>query len=377
MANPMQCKLIIVCGSFKPNNAPTNRLISFLRGLDEMGVKTVMTFLYPNEKKDKMDSKGFSNIHFTYLWKDGRHNNKVVKYLRSFVAAWRYSCTLEKGSKVLLFGGSEYLPFFTRRKDLSVYQERTEHYNIAKLKPRFLQKKYLKSVRSLQGLFVISTTLREAYLQIGAKNVVIVNMTVDANRFACIEKQKVEHPYVAYCGSASNNKDGVDDLVKAFSFVHERYPKMRLFIIGKAPSKTDESGNVALVHQLGLDEVVVFTGVVPSEQMPQILMNARIVALARPDSLQARCGFPTKLGEYLLSGNPVVVTRVGDIPLFLENGKTALLSNQRDPKDFAEKLLWALDHEKESEAIGQAGREVALLHFNYKNETEKIVKTIF
>ena len=85
----------------------------------------------------------------------------------------------------------------------------------------------------------------------------------------------------------------------------------------------------------------------------------------------------TKLGEYLLSGNPVVVTRVGDIPLFLEDGTTALLSNQRDPQDFAEKILWALTHEKESEAIGQAGREVALHHFNYKTEIGKIVNTLF
>ena len=368
---------IIIYPSYKPNQAPTNRLISFLRGLDELGVETVVTFIYPNEKKDRINPKGFSNVHFTYLWKEGRRDNKVVKYLRSFIAAWRYSCKLEKDAKVLLFGGGEYLPFFTRRKNLSVYQERTEHYNIAKLKPRFLQKRYLKSVRGLQGLFVISTALREAFLQIGAKNVVVVNMIVDANRFAGIEKQAVEHPYIAYCGSASNNKDGVDDLIKAFALVHERYPKMRLFIIGKAPSKSDESGNIGLVHQLGLDDVVVFTGIVPSEQMPQMLVNAKIVALARPDSLQARCGFPTKLGEYLLSGNPVVVTRVGDIPLFLEDRKTALLSNQRDPKDFAEKLLWALDHEKEAEAIGQAGREVALHHFNYKTETEKIVNTIF
>lgn len=373
----MQRKLTIIYGSYKPNIAPTNRFISFLRGLDELGVETMVAFIYPNEQKDRMDSKGLSNIHFTYLWKDERHDNKVVKYLRSFVAAWRYSCALEKGTKVLLFGGSEYLPFFTRRKDLSVYQERTEHYNVAKLKPWFLQKRYLKSVCSLQGLFVISTALRDAFLQIGAKNVVVVNMTVDAKRFVGIEKQEVEYPYIAYCGSASNNKDGVDDLIKAFALVHERYPKMRLFIIGKAPSKTDESGNIGLVHQLGLDNVVVFTGIVPSEQMPQMLVNAKIVALARPDSLQARCGFPTKLGEYLLSGNPVVVTRVGDIPLFLEDGKTALLSNRRDPKNFAEKLLWVLDHEKEAETIGQAGREVALRHFNYKTETEKIVNTIF
>ena len=119
-----------------------------------------------------------------------------------------------------------------------------------------------------------------------------------------------------------------------------------------------------------------FKGVIPAEQMPQMLKNACVLVLARPDSLQAQCGFPTKLGEYLLTGNPVVVTRVGDIPLFLENQKTALLAEQRNPGDFAEKVLWAIEHPKEAELIGLAGREVALKEFNYRTETKKILNII-
>ena len=99
--------------------------------------------------------------------------------------------------------------------------------------------------------------------------------------------------------------------------------------------------------------------------------------MARPDSLQARCGFATKLGEYLLTGNPVVITKVGDFPLFLEDKVSARLAEQRNPEDFAEKMMWVLEHPKESEVMGQAGKQVALQHFNYKTETEKIVNTIF
>ena len=48
-----------------------------------------------------------------------------------------------------------------------------------------------------------------------------------------------------------------------------------------------------------------------------------MLVLARPDNIQAKGGFPTKLGEYLATGNPVVVTKVGEIPNYLIDGVNA------------------------------------------------------
>ncbi len=370
-------KLTVIYACYKPNTAPTNRLLSFLKGFDELGIETEVVFLYPSVNGDRLDTSKYKNLAANHLWENSCSRNKLVKYIYSFILASRYSKTLAPHSRVLLVGSSEYLPFFTSRDDIIVYQERTEHYDVAKMRPSFLQKKYLKAIPKLRGLFVITTSLKEAFQDIGVKDVTVINMTVDANRFLGIEKKESEDKYIAYCGSASNNKDGVDDLIKAFAIVHRSFPDIKLYIMGKAPSKEDSTGNMALVNSLGLTSSVVFTGMIPAAQMPKMLVNAQLLALARPDSLQAKYGFPTKLGEYLLSGNPVVVTRVGDIPLFLEDGISALLSKQRDPQDFAEKILWALRNENEAKAIGQAGREVALRNFNYEIEANKIVKKIF
>ncbi|MCS2815132.1 glycosyltransferase [Bacteroides ovatus] len=200
-------------------------------------------------------------------------------------------------------------------------------------------------------------------------------MTVDNNRFIGLKKQ-TSKKYIAYCGTASNNKDGVDELIKSFAIVHKSYPDVKLYIIGKTPDKDDVSGNLKLIENLGVKNSVVFTGIVSAAEMPQILKNATVLALDRPDSLQAQCGFPTKLGEYLLTENPVVVTKVGDIPLFLKDGETALLAEERNPYEFSSKLLWALDHPAEAIEIGKAGAQVAMREFNYLNETKKIIKAI-
>lgn len=200
-------------------------------------------------------------------------------------------------------------------------------------------------------------------------------MTVDSNRFKGLKRQPSDK-YIAYCGTASNNKDGVNELIKAFAIVNKKHPEVKLYIIGNTPDKNDVSGNLKLIAELDIKDSINFTGVVPAKQIPQVLKNATVLALDRPDSLQAQCGFPTKLGEYLLTENPVVVTKVGDIPLFLKDGETALLAEERNPQEFASKLIWALEHNEEAAKIGKAGALVALRQFNYLSETKKIVDEI-
>ena len=181
---------------------------------------------------------------------------------------------------------------------------------------------------------------------------------------------------VAYCGTADNNKDGVDILIKAFAKVLKVHPEVKLYVIGKTPSKNEAFENHRLVESLGIEEKVVMTGVVPAEKMPSLLKNATILALARPKNKQADYGFPTKLGEYLLTANPIVVTSVGDIPRFLHDGENAYMSSPGDVNSFAEKLLYALDHPEESRMIGTRGRDTALMSFDSYKETKKLIDII-
>ena len=106
------------------------------------------------------------------------------------------------------------------------------------------------------------------------------------------------------------------------------------------------------------------------------LKNAEILALARPDNVQAAYGFPTKLGEYLLTGNPVVVTRVGELDNFLVDRESCLFANPNSAEDFADKLLWLLAHPDEGKQIGKKGKRVAELNFNSRIEAQKIIRVL-
>jgi len=74
------------------------------------------------------------------------------------------------------------------------------------------------------------------------------------------------------------------------------------------------------------------------------LLFAKILALARPKSKVADAGFPSKLTEYLSTGNPVVVTRVGEIPYYLKDNVHAFLTEPDSVNSFAERwiMCWTI-----------------------------------
>lgn len=367
--------LYIVYNSYQPNTAPTNRLLSFLRGFSELGTQVEVVFLEPDSNYSKV-TEHLPNIYFNYMWDRLRIKNRFIEKLAGFYWGWKFSKNLKAGDKVILLTAGRVFFNLINRKDVKLYHERTEHPDIYMIKG-FDIKKYKARIKDLDGMFVISTALKGYFSSLGLakEKIEIVNMTVDSNRFINLRKEPSEK-YIAYCGTAFNNKDGVDELIKSFAIVHKVHPEVKLYIIGKTPDPKDVSGNLKLMETLGLKDSIVFTGIVSAADMPQILKNATILTLDRPDSLQAQCGFPTKLGEYLLTENPVVVTKVGDIPLFLKDGETAILAEERNQEDFSSKLIWALEHPVESVKIGKAGAQVAMREFNYLTETKEFIKAI-
>ena len=364
--------------SLSPNTASGNRFLAFLRGFDDLDVTGTAVLLNPSETYYRINEV-YQSIRIKYLWKQWPFAKKLLQRLSRPIAWRRFLSQLKDGDAILCFGSSSYVAEMVGKHGVKVYHERTEHPDVLKLPSSQLQERYLVACKKLDGLFVISTALKDYFVSIGipSDKVFIINMTVDSHRFDGLQKTIGAPKYIAYCGTADNNKDGIDELIKAFALFCNGHDDVKLYIIGETPSSSDRAGNLRLIEDLGLKDKVVFTGIISAKQMPQVLKDALVLALDRPDSLQAQNGFPTKLGEYLLSENPVVVTKVGDIPLFLKDGESALLSSPRNIEEFASKLCWAIDHPNEAAIIGKNGRDVALREFNYKTESQKVIDVIY
>lgn len=362
-------ELYIFLQGYSSSNAASNRTHAMVKAFvdNNISVKIISVGIAETE------FPCCQGVDFTELrtWK--KHIKRADYYFQYYLSCHKlkqYVKTIPQGAVVLLLGCRDYLHLFTHRKDLRLYQEVTEHHTVVRT---FRAERYLRDCKYLQGIFVISSSLRHFYQGIGIPDnrVHIINMFADESRFSGLKKEPISKPYIAYCGNMSNTKDGVDILLKAYSKIANK-TDLNLWLIGHYNGFMDD-----FIKKNQLEGRVFFTGLIDYRRVPQLLVNATVLALARPESVQAANGFPTKLGEYLLTGNPVVITRVGDIPLFLEHKKTALLSESRDLESFAENLLWVANHPLESQTIGGKGKGVARKSFNYRTETKKMVDVMF
>jgi len=128
-----------------------------------------------------------------------------------------------------------------------------------------------------------------------------------------------------------------------------------------------------MVENLGITKYVHFEGLVAREVITEKVLNARLLVLPRPDSLQAQNGFPTKLGEYLASENPTLVTSVGEIPDYLTDGKNSFIATPGDIVSLEEKLLEIVENYNVAIEVGKNGRKAAETYFNNINQTKNIL----
>ena len=367
--------------NYYPNSASSNRMLAYMEAWSKLDVEVTMVIMLPDRKYSRVDVS-YSNIRIIYLWDRLPVHNYLIQNILLGYYIYSFIKRLKTGDSIFLYGQAFLMDkLLNSRKTIHVYQERTEHPLI--VHPghwpyKVSIKTYLRDCTKLDGMFVISSPLQKFFEESGLKKgtVYVVNMIVDPRRFEGVRKSDKNKKYIAYCGNASNNKDGVDQLIKAFALISPKYQDIYLYVIGKAPDSNEENNNAHLAEELGVGDKVIFTGMVKADDMPQLLTDADILALDRPDSLQAQNGFPTKLGEYLITGNPVVVTSVGDIPLFLKDGVSAMIAEPSNPEQFAAKLEWLLNNRDDACKIGEQGKRVALKFFNSDTEAKKIVDVI-
>lgn len=357
-----------------------NRALSYFASLDSKEICVDVIFFMPDKQCSKI-SNSYNHVKVHYLWNWFPTTNKYLKYIPYIINIIRFRFSLRSGDIVYMYNLNDIKHFFVGIKNVKSFHESTECPEVS-LMPNVLHKctveEHIKICKKMDGLFVISQALKQYYITRGIdeSKVHVINMTVDVSRFNNIFKEYVEEPYVAYCGKVNNNKDGVDHLIKAFSMVHKKIPKLKLIIVGDIPQDISKDSNMLLIENLGLRDSIILTGKIASEKIPQIMANATALLLDRPNNKQAKYGFPTKLGEYLLSANPVVVTAVGDIPLFLEDKNNALISEPENSRMFADKIIWIIEHPEESAQIGERGKETAMQNFNSDIEVVKLISII-
>jgi len=387
--------LFISSGQYPSGGASSNRHLSYARGLVELGHSVHFLLLSPQDSAyDKENIITYNGISLESLipGKD-QHRSRIQKLFQLYQVIRktnerirRLHATGKIDALILLETRIWFLePFIRtgRQLGIKIFHERTEYpfaWGRGSLTGKLNQWLYLQhTLQKFDGIYVINKALYRYFeKETGGKiKMEIILMTVEPDRFSDHQVPSgYDFDYIAYCGMLYGDKDGVPILIEAFGLIAKKWPGLNLLLIGDHSDPDRSNPLKQLVTENHLDDRVIFTGKISRNDMPALLGNAKILALARPANKQAEGGFPTKLGEYLATGNPVVITRVGEIPDFLTDGRNAFIAEPDSPGSFAEKLDEALSDYQRAQTIGKEGQKLTYSEFNYKVQAEKLERFI-
>jgi glycosyltransferase involved in cell wall biosynthesis len=169
-------------------------------------------------------------------------------------------------------------------------------------------------------------------------------------------------PVVLYTGTFEAYQ-GLDLLYAAAARVRAARPDVRFLVVGGQPDQVEAAR--AQARAAGAEDVVVFTGQRPSEEIPAFLDAATVLASPRSRGTNT----PLKIYQYLRAGRPIVATRLLTHTQVLDDAVAVL--TEATPEAYAAGILRAVEDPAEADAIGRRARELADTKYSYEAYLER------
>ncbi|MBN1183557.1 MAG: glycosyltransferase [Bacteroidales bacterium] len=390
MIKPVIKKVIIITiESFPHGMAGTNRIISLGKGFIANGldVQILSTYKFGDPKDKSINPKSgvYEGVKYTNIYNSTiKSRFKIIRVInkisKSFLVFYYCLKNLRKETLVIYYSHESFpalaVKVVAKIRNTLFYKEETEHPLIRIRDERLNKYIFLKfHYKIFDGLFVISDGLNKYFKEElkYKRSLFIVPMIVDVDRFS--EDVRIDSNCIVFSGELNDQKEGTDMLIRAFSRINKKHPDYTLNLYGKANNQNQEIYYKAMIADLGLEKSVIMHGYKSRDEMTEIFLKAGILVFTRPSSLQATYGFSTKLGEYLASGKPVLVTRVGEIEKYLKDRINAFICDPND-ESIVIKLMEIIEDNDFAIRVGKEGRKCALEHFNNKVETKRVLTHI-
>lgn len=339
--------------------ASVSRVVNYAKGLKYDGINTevIMPFIFVNDKESFFFSRDgvFQGVYYHYLTYLDNHPKKIFSKPKAYT--WYVFNKIKATLLMLIF-------LFQNRKTnctyliyehsiiwtfliclLSSKKNKTilEVCEIPFFDKKGIKKKILRwlkiqfNFKLVSGCIVISKEL-EVYvnnIKRERMNIIEIPILIDENYINQESKEykgvEIKIPYIIHTGSLTEQKDGILGIIKGVNLYRQKYNKeIYLYCTGYLEHSSDKERIESLIHELGLNNFVFFLGFLPKENLRWLQMNASMAILNKISNEQNTFCFPTKLGEYLISGVPTIVSAVGPQKNFLKHLENAYLFDEND-----------------------------------------------
>ena len=241
---------------------------------------------------------------------------------------------------------------------------------------RIFEEKMLK--RADKIIAVSHFTKRELleYYRVPESKIRVIYNGVDTRKFQPAEdKRKIKEALgfnaedlaIVSVGRLYARK-GLFTLIESIPAVVKRFKNAKFIISGKGQS--DEMRKlIAYAEKIGVKDNMVFTGYYPDKKLPKLYQAADVFAFSTFYEHH-----PFAILEALSTGLPVVTTSVGGIPETIESGKNGFLVEPFNPAQFADKILYLLEHPAEASEMGVLARKTILKRFDWRIVVKDVLR---
>ena len=226
---------------------------------------------------------------------------------------------------------------------------------------------FKKTYNRVDGVIAISRLLEDHYKAQGLPVIRIPGIHDMEKLPFRTEVVDAEGLNLVFGGNVFGGKEQFSDLLVALHRVRAQEHGILLHVYGSSQqevlaSLSKESKDV--YDQIA--DTVIFHGRVPQTEMAKACLGSDFGVFFRPDRRSSHAGFPTKLGEYLAAGTPVITNDTGDISLVLRDGENGFLTKDASAESIASVLekslgMSAVDRSK----MRQCARDTAVRILHY------------
>lgn len=149
--------------------------------------------------------------------------------------------------------------------------------------------------------------------------------------------------------------------------IRDTLPHVRMRLIGFEPE--DHPDFLELARSLGVEDSLVFEGVLSSRELPPYYRAARVLLV--PSAYE---GLPMVVMEAFQNRLPCVATRVSGLPEIVEPGLNGYLVELDKPAEMARAAVKILEDPTLEERMGTAGRAMVQERFGVERQVEEYLE---
>jgi len=260
------------------------------------------------------------------------------------------------------------------------YQKDNRSFEGLSGKVKFLYNRYGLLIQHVKvGNIIGISSLLTNYYKERKCNVIRIPTIVDRDKYHFVSSNKNNKLIISYAGSPAR-KDYIGNAIKALLLLTtEERSKLELHLYGV--------DNQQLL-MLGISEEIVNElygilfahGRIPYSEVQSKIAAADFTILLRPNLKYANAGFPTKVGESMMCGTPVIANHTSDLKLYIRDGETGIVVANETAEACAAGFRKVLQlDETARNAMRLAARveaEKSFFYMSYCSEMKKFIKDL-